>query len=208
LHANQRRRRNHIGTLEVNGATLVTEEEKAEAAFHYFSGILGTAHDREGRLDFEALGIHRRDLSSLGRPFTEEEIWAVVKELPLDKAPGPDGFTGHFYLSAWSIIKRDVIRAFNPLSSMDCRSFHHLNDALLILLPKSLDPVSLGDYRPISLIHSFGKKFSKALSNHFASVLPLLVSPNLSAFIKGRQIHDNFRCVLGTAKILAAKRNP
>jgi hypothetical protein len=33
------------------------EEKKAEAAFNYFSGILGTTHDREGRLDFEALGI-------------------------------------------------------------------------------------------------------------------------------------------------------
>jgi hypothetical protein len=91
--------------LQVEGATLVTEEEKAEVAFNYFSGILGTTHDREGRLDFEALGIHRRDLSSLDRPFTEEEIWMVVKELPLDKAPGPDGFTGRFYRSVWSIIK-------------------------------------------------------------------------------------------------------
>jgi hypothetical protein len=147
--------------LQVDGATLVTEEEKVEAAFNYFSGILGTTHDREGRLDFEVLGIHRRDLSSLGRPFTEEEIWAVVKELPMDKASGPDGFTGRFYRSAWSIIKRDVIRAFDVLSSMDCHSFHHLNDALLILLPKSPDPVSLGDYRPISLIQNFGKKFPK-----------------------------------------------
>jgi hypothetical protein len=137
------------------------EEEKVEAAFHYFSGILGTTHDRDGRLDFEALGIHRRDLSSLGRPFTADEIWVVVKELPLDKAPGPDGFTGHFYHSAWLIIKRDVIRAFDALSSMDCRSFHHLNDALLILLPKLPDPVSLGDYRPISLIHNFGIFFQK-----------------------------------------------
>jgi hypothetical protein len=100
LHANQRRQRNHIGMLEVDGATLVTEEEKAEAAFLYFSIILGTARDREGQLDFEALGIHQRDLSSLGRPFTEEEIWVVVMELPLDKAPGPDGFTSSFYRSA------------------------------------------------------------------------------------------------------------
>jgi hypothetical protein len=194
--------------LEVEVVTLVAEEEKAEAAFNYFSGILGTTQDREGRLNFEALGIHRRDISSLGRPFIEEEIWAVVKELPLDKASGPNGFTGRFHRSAWSIIKRDVIRAFDVLSSMDCHSFHHLNDILLILLPKSPDPMSLGDYRPISLIRSFQKKFSKALANRFAPVLPILVSPDKSAFIKGRQIQDNFRCFLMTAKVLAAKRNP
>jgi hypothetical protein len=161
--------------LQIHGATLVAEE-KAEAAFNYFYGILGTAHDREGRLDFEALGIHRRDLSSLGRPFMEEEIWAVVKELPLVKAPGPDGFTGRFYCFAWSIIKLDIIRSFDALSSLDCHSFHHLNDGLLILLPKSPNPLSLDDYRPISLIHSFGKFFSKEIANRFALLLPVLVS--------------------------------
>jgi hypothetical protein len=82
------------------------------------------------------LGIHRRDMSPLSRLFTEEEIWAVVKELPLDKAPGSDGFTSSFYLSAWLIIKRDIICAFDALSSMDCRGFFHLNDAHLILLSK------------------------------------------------------------------------
>jgi hypothetical protein len=131
--------------LSVDGATLVAEEENVEAAFSYFPGILGTAHDREGRLDFEALGIHQRDLSSLDHPLTTKEIWAVVKELPLDKAPGPDGFTGRFYRSFWSIIKRDIICAFDALSSMDCHSFHHLNGALLILLPKSSNSLSLGD---------------------------------------------------------------
>jgi hypothetical protein len=116
-------------------------------------------------------------------------------------APGPDGFTGRFYLSAWSIIKRDIIHAFDDLSSMDCRSFHHLNDALFILLPKSPDPLSLCDYYPISLSHNFGNFFPKALSNCFALVLPLLVSPNHSAFIKGRHIQDNFQCVLRTTKL-------
>jgi hypothetical protein len=43
LHANQHRRRNHIAMLQVDGATLVAEDDKAEAAFNYFSGILGMA---------------------------------------------------------------------------------------------------------------------------------------------------------------------
>jgi hypothetical protein len=58
-------------------------------------------------------------------------------------------------------LKRDAIYAFDALFSMDCCSFHHLNDALLILLPKSPDPLSLGYYCPISLIHNFGKNFPK-----------------------------------------------
>jgi hypothetical protein len=53
------------------------------------------------------------------------------------------------------------------------------------------DPEGLGGYRPISLIRSLGKIFAKVLANPFASTLPHLISPNQSAFIKGRQIQDN-----------------
>ena len=37
------------------------------------------------------------DLSALDVCFTEDEIWAVVRDIPAEKAPGPDGFTGLFY---------------------------------------------------------------------------------------------------------------
>jgi hypothetical protein len=69
-----------------------------------------------------------------------------------------------------------MVRAFHAISAMDCRSFHHLNEALLMQLPKVDNPVALNDYRPISLIHSFGKIFSKFMANRFALHLPGLVS--------------------------------
>ena len=53
---------------------------------------------------------------------------------PPDRAPGPDGFTGLFYKVAWGIIKQDVIDTFNAWRSLDGRSVHPLNDALMILL--------------------------------------------------------------------------
>lgn len=33
------------------------------------------------------------DLNELDRPFTEEEVWEIVKDMAGDKAPGPDGFS-------------------------------------------------------------------------------------------------------------------
>jgi hypothetical protein len=36
------------------------------------------------------------DLSSVEVPFTHEEIDGIIKLMPNDKAPGPDGFNGLF----------------------------------------------------------------------------------------------------------------
>lgn len=46
-------------------ATSIAEDDKADAALNYFSEVSGSSHYRVDLLDFEALGIHLRDLSEL-----------------------------------------------------------------------------------------------------------------------------------------------
>jgi hypothetical protein len=99
-------------------------------------------------------------------------------ELPPDRAPGPNGFSGRFYEATWGIIKQDVINAFNALWSLDYRSFHLVNDALMILLRKKEAPTALRDYKPISLMHSFSKLFAKCLARSLAPRLQQNVALN------------------------------
>jgi hypothetical protein len=148
------------------------------------------------------------DLAALDLPFTEEEVWNMIKELPSDKSPAPDGMTGAFYKSAWSVIKGDVLRAVNAFYCPDRRQFYYLNAALLTLIPKKPDAVKPSDYRPISLIHSFPKLISKMLANRLSPKLDDLVQRNRSAFIKGRCIQDNYKYVQCAAKLLKARKIP
>lgn len=171
LQAFHRSRGSRIESLRVNGLELVSDTAMADALYEHFSAILGCHFERSRRFDLHTIGIPGSDLSVLELFFTEQEVREVVMELPNDKAPGTDGFTGLFYKLSWEIIKTDIMNAFHTFWSQDSRSFSHLNDAYMLLLKKRDHPTEIKDYRPISLIHSFGKLITKCLARRLARVL-------------------------------------
>ena len=131
------------------------------------------------------LGINAQDMSKLELPFTEDEVWRTIQQLPSDKAPGPDGYIGRFYKPRWAIIKEDIMVAISAVWSRKMVNFGTLNSAYITLLPKKEGAEQPKDFRPISLVHSFAKLITKLLANRLAPRLPQIVSPNQSAFIKG-----------------------
>ena len=164
-------------------------------------GIIVTWISRLVQLDSE-------DLSELEAPFTEEEVWEVVRRLPHGKAPGHDGFTAEFLQSCWATLKGDFMAAFAKLFTMNGCGFQGLNQALLTLLPKRPDAAALGDYRPINLIHIFSKLVAKMLASRLAPRAALLVDSHQCAFIRKRCIHDNFMLVQWTAKFQHRLKEP
>ena len=69
-----------------------------------------------------------------------EEVWSVVKDLPLDKAPGPDGFTGRFYKVCWDIIKEDMMGALLAVQCGHVSKLKLLN--MTFITPKKSDTQS------------------------------------------------------------------
>lgn len=173
----------------------------------YYRDIIGTPFQRSHAIHLDDL-LPRLNLLGIDACFSEDKIWATIRELPNDRALGPDGFTALFYKVAWGVIKHDIINAFNALWSLDARSFNLVNDALMVLLQKREHPVTLKDYRPISLMHSFSKLFTKCLARRLAPRLGEIVAPNQSAFIRGHAIHDNFRSVQLACRYLHSKKFP
>jgi hypothetical protein len=58
------------------------------------------------------------------------------------------------------------------------------------LIPKVSSPLSLGDFRPISLLGCLYKLLAKVLSRRLARVIDPLVASTQSAFLKGRYLVD------------------
>ena len=41
--------------------------------------------------------LNQEEIENLNRPFTSTEIETIIKNLPANKSPGPDGFTAECY---------------------------------------------------------------------------------------------------------------
>ena len=48
-----------------------------------------------GKYNFQKL--NQEEIENLHRPITSTEIKIVIRNLPTNKSPGPDGFTAEFY---------------------------------------------------------------------------------------------------------------
>jgi hypothetical protein len=90
----------------------------------------------------------------------------------------------------------------NAVWPLDHQSFYRVNQAYIVLLHKKKDVVKVKDYQPTSLIHGLSKLIAKALSVRLAPHMHELDRPNQSTLIKGHAIHDNFRTVQATTKLL------
>jgi hypothetical protein len=192
IRVNGRRRKLLIQSLHTNEGIAITQDDKEKELHSHFQGHLGTVPPRTEGIDWAGLGYQPHDLSALEADFDDEEIKGVVFSLPSIKAPGPDGFIGAFFKACWETIKHDILAAIRLMSLGGGSYLNLINTANIILIPKKPDALSVSDYRPISLIHSLSKIFSKLLANRLAPILGNLISKNQSAFIKTRCIHDNF----------------
>jgi len=207
--ARYRKRKNFISKLVTDeGEVLTKHEDKEQNIFNFYNTLLGKCADREVIVNLEELHLPRFDLVDLDNPFSEEEVWKTIGSLPPNKAPGPDGFTGKFYKVCWPTIKTDIMAAISAVWSRKLGNFELLNSAFITLLPKKDDATNIRDYRPISLVHSFAKLVTKLLANRLAGRLDQMVTPNQSAFIKGRFILDNFMLVQYTTRFLHQQKQP
>ena len=206
--ASARRRKNYIIRLMVDGVIITDQDAKVKAMHNFFEPIFGVKESRKRRLNLAMLGYERIDMTDMDEPIIEEEILANIKELDGNRAPGPDGFTGFFYQRCWPIIKTDLVAAVRAVQQDSTANLHRLNQATMVLLPKTPEDIHAKDFRPISLVCSFAKLVTKILATRLQRRMKDLIRPCQNAFIKGRAIQDNFCYVNGMAKAFRKSKTP
>jgi hypothetical protein len=131
--------------------------------------------------------VQNQYLQSIQGPFTKQDIDNVIKNMPSDKAPGPDGFNGVFFKKCWNIIKEDIYQLcfdfFNGRVEL-----HAINSSFITLVPKVNSPTTVDEFIPISLINCVIKIITKMLGDRLQSVILSLIHKNQYGFIKSRII--------------------
>jgi hypothetical protein len=137
LMANARKKKNYIHSLQAKGRVALTQSTKHDIIYSHFLQHAGTYVPRQCTLNFSELECETRNLDHLDNPFSEDEIRKVVMSAPKEKSPGPDGYIRLFFSSCWHILKEDLIKATQHFYLMNSQGLHLLNQANVVLVPKS-----------------------------------------------------------------------
>ena len=89
----------------------------------------------------------------------------------------------------WEVIKDEIYDFVLDFFNSGC-SARNINVTWVTLIPKVVDPQSIEDYRPISMVGALYKIISKLLSFRLKKVIAPLIDETQSAFVMNRQIFD------------------
>ena len=146
--------------------------------------------------DLQLPSLVAEEKNDLDTQITIEEILTALQQMKKGKSPGLDGIPPELYLTFWDELGPLILNMFQK--ALQEGSFNRdVKTAIISLLCKpGKDPTLCTSYRPISLLNSDKKLFAKTLALRLDNILPKLVHPDQTGFVKNRLATDNVRRLL------------
>ena len=94
--------------------------------------------------------LNQGEAEKKNRPITRTEIETVIKKLPTNKSPGPNGFTGKFYQTFRGELTPILLKVFQSIAEEGILPNSFCQAAITLIPKPDKDPTKKENYRPIS----------------------------------------------------------
>eukprot|EP01018_Ginkgo_biloba_P034237 Gb_24170 [translate_table: standard] len=167
--ANHKRNVNTIWQLtRSDGFVASSFEDLAMAGVEHFRGIY--KEERRSKIakvlkltSFFPSFVSEEDNRRMMEEFSKDELKEVLDSFQKDKSPGPDGWPVEFFLGFLEVIEKELLRVIEE-SRVSGKMLAAFNSTFIAPIPKSDNPSSFEEYRPISLCNCIYKIIAKVIA--------------------------------------------
>ena len=126
---------------------------------------------------------------------TRAECLKALREFKNEKSPGTDGLQAEFYKYFWNELHVDMIHSFNFAFDSGSLSITQRRGIITLIPKPNKDTTLLDNLRPISLLNTDYKILTKVIAKRLEKVLPKIINPDQTGYVKSRYIGENVRLI-------------
>ena len=155
---NKQREKDQICKIRNENGAITTDNTEIQRIIRdYYQQLYANKMDNLEEMDkflenYNFPKLNQEEIENLNRPITSTEIKTVIRNLPTNKSPGPDGFTAEFCQKFREELTPILLKLFQKIAE-EGKLPNSIYEATTTLIPKpDKDATEKQNYRSISLI--------------------------------------------------------